>query len=147
MRGIAVNFVPLAGSVFAAAVVTNKDRGAVTYWNLGLDGCRDPIPSWPLTATYSGPVIPIEPIVEPVSTLAFKYADSSGGVWGSRSTPFLVTQYCQGMAIRSSGTWSARRHSRSRRPGRVADRRVRHGAYRDRTGDLLVANQALSQLS
>ena len=80
MRGIAVNFVPLAGSVFAAAVVTNKDRVAVTYWNLGLDGCRDPIPPWPLTATYSGPVIPIEPIVEPVSTLAFKYADSSW--WG-----------------------------------------------------------------
>jgi uncharacterized protein (DUF697 family) len=35
VRSIVVNFVPLAGSVFAAAVATNKDGTATTYWNLG----------------------------------------------------------------------------------------------------------------
>src|SRR5688572_13131272 len=35
VRGLVVNFVPLAGSVFAAAVGTNKDGVATTYWKLG----------------------------------------------------------------------------------------------------------------
>lgn len=35
VRGIVVNFVPLSGSVFAAAVATNKDGVATTYWKLG----------------------------------------------------------------------------------------------------------------
>lgn len=35
VRGLVVNFVPLSGSVFAAAVATNKDGVATTYWKLG----------------------------------------------------------------------------------------------------------------
>lgn len=35
VRGIVVNFAPLGGSVFAAAVSTNKDGVATTYWKLG----------------------------------------------------------------------------------------------------------------
>ena len=35
VRGIVVNFVPVAGSVFAAAVATNNNGEATTYWNLG----------------------------------------------------------------------------------------------------------------
>lgn len=143
VRGVVVNFVPLSGSVFAAAVITNKDGAAANYWNLGsifqsssrliaraidedgqrvlddtlfverqqhptrlldyglamfpdpdptvvrpwligrvrlVDACGDPIPWWPLTATYSGPIAPIEPVVQSISTIQFGYPDSS--YWG-----------------------------------------------------------------